>query len=103
MIRKAVAAEPDQPAYLDSLGWLLFRKGDFAGAVEQLEKAVALPGGQDPTLLSHLADAYEKAGKPGPARETRTKALDKARGETPIDEELVKALEGKLKNSPDGK
>lgn len=57
MIRRAVTAEPDNAAYLDSLGWVLFRLGRFEEAVPPLEKAVELLGEElDPTVLDHLGD-----------------------------------------------
>jgi tetratricopeptide (TPR) repeat protein len=46
-------------AYLDSLGWVLFRRGQFPAARDWLEKAVSLPGGSDdPTVWDHLGDVY---------------------------------------------
>ncbi len=57
MIRRAVESEPDNPAYLDSLGWVLFRLGRFEEALPPLEKAVELLGDElDPTVLDHLGD-----------------------------------------------
>ena len=44
MIRKAVAEEPDNYAYLDSLGWVLFKRGKFQEARGPLEKAGRPPG-----------------------------------------------------------
>ena len=41
MIREAVAAEPDNAAYRDSLGWVLFRLGKYPQAVAELKKAAA--------------------------------------------------------------
>jgi len=41
-IRRALAAMPDNPAALDSLGWVHFRAGDAKGAVSTLEHAYAL-------------------------------------------------------------
>ena len=41
MVQKAVAAEPDNTAYRDSLGWALFRLGRYQEAVVELEKAAA--------------------------------------------------------------
>ena len=43
MIRKAVAEEPENSAYLDSLGWVLFKRGKLDEARAQLEKAVEQP------------------------------------------------------------
>ena len=68
MIRQAVDAEPDNMAYRDSLGWVLFRLGKYPEAVAELEKAAA---GKKPdgVVLDHLGDAYRKAGQ-------RDKAVD---------------------------
>ena len=33
LIRKALVASPDNPAFLDSLGWVRFRRGDIPGRV----------------------------------------------------------------------
>ena len=38
MIREAVAAEPDNAAYRDSLGWVLFRLGKYPQAVAELKR-----------------------------------------------------------------
>ena len=50
--------DKDNAAYIDSLGWVLFRRGDVEGAVKQLERAVSLPEGDDPSLWDHLGDVY---------------------------------------------
>ena len=39
LIRKALEASPDNPAFLDSLGWVRFRRGDIPGALPYLERA----------------------------------------------------------------
>ena len=64
MIRKAVAAEPDNAAYLDSLGWVLYRLGRVEEALKYLERAVELLG-QDPdgVVLDHLGDVYHTLGQ----------------------------------------
>jgi tetratricopeptide (TPR) repeat protein len=62
MIGAAVAAEPENRAYLDSLGWIYYRLGRYAEAVTQLEKAVDEKQ-PDGTVLDHLGDAYEKLGR----------------------------------------
>ena len=59
MIRKAVQEDPDSAPYLDSLGWVLFKRGRSKEAVEPLEKAVQnLSGGGDATIYEHLGDVY---------------------------------------------
>ena len=52
-------SDRDNAAYVDSLGWVLFRKGDWTGARRELEKASSLPtGDDDPVVWDHLGDVY---------------------------------------------
>ncbi|HEY8503117.1 MAG TPA: tetratricopeptide repeat protein, partial [Gemmataceae bacterium] len=75
--RSAPDGEPDNAAFLDSLGWVLFRKGDAAGAREWLEKAAALPEGRDdPVVWDHLGDVYARLGEPARAAAAWRKALE---------------------------
>jgi predicted Zn-dependent protease len=74
MIRKAVDDEPQNAAYRDSLGWVLFRLGRTGEAVAELEKAVA--DDADPTILEHLAEAYRAAGQVGKAKDAWRRAAE---------------------------
>ena len=62
MIQRAVDLVPNSGAYLDSLGWCLFRQGKLNDAERTLVRAVDLTG-QDPTVHDHLGDVYMKLGK----------------------------------------
>jgi Flp pilus assembly protein TadD len=62
MIERAVAQRPNDGFIIDSLGWVLFRMGDYKGAVRQLERAVELRP-EDPTINEHLGDAYWRIGR----------------------------------------
>jgi tetratricopeptide (TPR) repeat protein len=53
-----VESDEDNAAYLDSLGWVLFRRGQLESARHELERAIALPDGDDPTIYDHLGDVY---------------------------------------------
>ena len=67
--RRAGDPEGGNAAYLDTLGWVLFRKGDLAGAREWLEKAAALPEGAiDPTVWDHLGDVCFRLGDKAKAK-----------------------------------
>jgi tetratricopeptide (TPR) repeat protein len=61
-IKKAVDLDPQNGAYLDSLGWVQFRLGNYESAEEYLRKA-EVRNGTDPTIQDHLAELYNKTGK----------------------------------------
>jgi len=61
LIKRAVDLEPENGAYLDSLGWVYFRQGKLDDARGLLERALErMP---DPTVHDHLGDVYLKLGK----------------------------------------
>jgi tetratricopeptide (TPR) repeat protein len=74
MIRTAIAAEPENKAYRDSLGWIYYRLGRFSEAVKELEKAVDEKQ-PDGSILEHLGDAYAKVGKTEKALATWRRAV----------------------------
>jgi Flp pilus assembly protein TadD len=59
LIRRAVEQDPDNGAYVDSMGWLLFRQGSLERARAELERALVLTGG-DPVIHEHLGDVYNE-------------------------------------------
>lgn len=96
MIRKAVEAEPENAAYLDSMGWVLYKRKRYKEAVPHLEKAVQLPGGGDATIYDHLGDVYDKLGRKKDAKGAWKKALKKAEDARFKEEKLIKSLRKKL-------
>ncbi len=75
LIRQAVAQQPDNGAYVDSLGWAQFRLGELETARDTLERAVELVG-SDATVLEHLGDVYVALGELDRAREMYQQALE---------------------------
>ena len=61
MIRKAVELDPQNGAFLDSLGWVYFKSGQYTLAEENLRKANERIN-TDPTVHDHLGEVYEKTG-----------------------------------------
>src|ERR1035437_917873 len=73
---KAVQLAPETPAYCDTLGWILYRKGVYAAAVPYLERASASQAQRDSVIWKyHLAMAYAKAGDATRGRTTLAAAL----------------------------
>ncbi|MBU0616204.1 MAG: tetratricopeptide repeat protein, partial [Planctomycetes bacterium] len=75
LIRLAVATEPWNAAYLDSLGWAYYKGGDFSNARKYLARAAQLRDGQDPVVYDHLADAAYRLDDREAAREYWNKAV----------------------------
>lgn len=96
LIRKALEMEPENGAYLDSLGWYLFKKGDTQRALDELLRAqdriLREDKKDDPTVLDHIADAYAKLGKTADALGCWQKAL----ALEPEDKKLVGRITEKL-------
>lgn len=62
LIRKALEIDPDNGAYMDSLGWAYFKKGMYKEALVDLEKAnKCYP--DDPDIKEHLRAIREKLRK----------------------------------------
>lgn len=62
MIERAVAAQPQNGAIVDSLGWVLYQFGQYDDAVVHLENAASLLA-VDPIINDHLGDAYWAVGR----------------------------------------
>ncbi|HET8647923.1 MAG TPA: tetratricopeptide repeat protein, partial [Vicinamibacteria bacterium] len=73
LIEKAVALDPENGAYLDSLGWALFRQGRLAEAEDYLRRAVVKETGA--VVLDHLGDVLGRQGKTAEAIEYWNRAL----------------------------
>jgi tetratricopeptide (TPR) repeat protein len=69
LAQAAVAAQPENHAYRDSLGWVLFKLGRSDEAIAELERA-ADTDPPDGVVLDHLGDAYAQAGRSDDARRT---------------------------------
>jgi tetratricopeptide (TPR) repeat protein len=62
LIKHAVELDPQNGAYLDSLGWAYFRLGNYDQAEENLRRA-ADKTPTDATVQDHMAELYSKTGK----------------------------------------
>ncbi len=59
-LRRALAAEPDNPAIIDSMGWVLFHLGEHERALDYLQRAFALF--PDPEVAAHIVDTHWALG-----------------------------------------
>ncbi len=75
LLLKVVEADPDNAAFLDSLGWLRYRQGKLEAALQILEKAWKLD--PDPEIAAHLGEVLWKLGQRERARQVWNQAREK--------------------------
>lgn len=68
LIKKALSLSPDDGFILDSMGWVLFRRGDLNGALEHLQRAYSMR--PDPEIAAHLGEVQWSLGRKDDARKT---------------------------------
>jgi Tfp pilus assembly protein PilF len=98
LIKRALADDPNNAAYQDSLGWAYFKQNKLDEAEGFLRKA-ATRESHDPTILSHLGDVYAKMGKDSLAESQWQKSLDEWHRVLPADFDSVKMAEVEQKIS----
>ncbi|HXO22476.1 MAG TPA: tetratricopeptide repeat protein [Thermoanaerobaculia bacterium] len=96
LVKRAVALDPDNGAYVDSLGWTHFRLGQYDRARDFLERATRLVP-EDATVHEHLGDVYLALGQTAKAREMYERALQLG---DPNPEHLRRKLNGLPEATP---
>jgi tetratricopeptide (TPR) repeat protein len=86
LLDKALELSPDDSFILDSKGWLLFRQGDHAAALELLKKAYA--DKRDPEIAGHMGEVLWALGRPTEA----VAVWREARKEHPTNEALAATI-----------
>ena len=86
LINRALQIDPENPAYIDSLGWLAFRQGDLERARRLIEWSYRR--WQDPEIIAHLGEIYWQLGETERALYLWIAALE----EHPEHEALLKAI-----------
>src|SRR5205085_5686097 len=76
MAKLALQANPDNGAYIDTLGWLEFREGKFDQALSDLLRAEQKLTRDDPVVLEHIGDTCAKLNKSSQALDAWQKALN---------------------------
>ena len=87
---KAVSMEPENGAFADTLGWVLFKKGQYNEAQGRLAEAAKLNPG-DVNILDHLGEISLKLGKKTEAAEYWKRAIEQS-----ADQEFKDKIQQKL-------
>ncbi len=74
MVRLAVAIEPAQAAYLDSLAWVYYKRGRFDEALTWMRRALVHSEAPDPVMHEHLGDVLWRLGRADEAVDAWRKA-----------------------------
>lgn len=100
MIRKAVALEPNNSAFLDSLGWVYYRLNRLEEAAEYLQKSLARSS-RDPTVHDHMGDVYFSMSRLKDAVQHWERSLQEWQSNAPsdIDPDEVAKIRKKLENA----
>jgi tetratricopeptide (TPR) repeat protein len=75
LIEKAVKLEPENAAFLDSMGWVLYKQDKPSEALPYLLKAIEQTEDPDATLYDHLGDVYATLKQTQKARDAWQKSL----------------------------
>jgi tetratricopeptide (TPR) repeat protein len=96
LVKKALDVQPDNGAFLDSMGWVCYRQGKYAEAQRLLERA--LEHQPDPTIHDHLGDVFAKLGRTKEAVAQWQASLKEAQNpaQTDIDQEEMARVNRKL-------
>ncbi|SVC63571.1 uncharacterized protein METZ01_LOCUS316425, partial [marine metagenome] len=85
--RKAVQLVPESAAYLDTMGWILFRIGNNTMALDYIKQSIEIEN-DNAIVLEHLGDVYKSNNNISSAKTYWKKAFNI----NPGNEELEKKL-----------
>lgn len=73
LVHRALQLNPDEPAILDSMGWVEYRRGNLQQALHYLQQAYA--AFKDEEVAAHLGEVLWQLGEHERARQVWTEAL----------------------------
>lgn len=88
LVQKAISEEPNNSAFLDSLGWVYYRLNRLDDAAEQLRQSIKF-GSRDATVYDHLGDVYSSQNKLKDAISQWERAIAEWQSSAPADADPV--------------
>ncbi len=95
LVNRAVELDPDNGAYIDSLGWAYFQLGRYREAQDHLERAAELIP-DDAVIVEHLGDLHQAVGDLSRAREYYRRAVNLGGDNLEQVRRKLQALDGNL-------
>ena len=74
LVKKALLIRPNDPAFIDSMGWVYYRLNNLEKAILYLSKALSLV--KDDEIAAHLGEALWMAGRKSEALEVWENGLE---------------------------
>ncbi|MFN3920093.1 MAG: tetratricopeptide repeat protein [Methylohalobius sp.] len=90
---KAIRLKPEDPAVLDSYGWLWYKLGDYSQALKYLQRAYAR--NPDPEIAFHLGEVLWALGRKQEARRLWREVLQRAPRDERV-QSLIKRFRDRL-------
>jgi tetratricopeptide (TPR) repeat protein len=87
--RKAVETQPDNPSYLDTIGWIYFRLGQYTEAEQYVKQAIS-KGEVSAVVYEHLGDIYYKMNQKDLAMEHWQMALKLDEANAPLRDKIAR-------------
>ncbi len=75
MASRALELNPENSAFLDTMGWVYFKLGDLDNAYKYIRESIET-GDASAEVLEHMGDVYDKKGEPDRAHYWWQKALE---------------------------
>lgn len=76
MSKITIEAEPKNPTFLDTYGWIMFKMGRYKDAETYIRRAIDNDKEPSATLYEHYGDTMYKLNKPDEAKKYWQKAID---------------------------
>ncbi|MGB6123229.1 MAG: tetratricopeptide repeat protein, partial [Bacteroidota bacterium] len=89
MAKKAIKAQPENPSYLDTIGWIYFQLGRYREAERFVREAIE-KGEDNAVVYEHLGDIYFKLNQQERALEHWNMALELDEGNTALREKIAR-------------
>jgi tetratricopeptide (TPR) repeat protein len=88
-VTRALKLQPKEGAFLDTLGWVYYKKGAFREALDYLQQA--LDAESDPVIADHVGDAWLALNEPRKAERFWRLSLKLDPHKAAVREKLIKA------------
>ena len=89
MAKKAIESQPENPSYLDTIGWVYYRLGGYRDAETYVKKAIS-KGEANAVVYEHLGDIYFKLAQKEKALEQWHAALKLDQNNTALREKIAR-------------